>query len=110
VLACFLVAYVLFAIKRMKLVDMYAYDNEWNLLIAVPLGAAAFLYLFFCRRQLLFISPSYCAKQGYNGICVALLGLTAWWGSGLNLALPLAGTYLLFYIAYHPRIRYHNFA
>jgi peptidoglycan/LPS O-acetylase OafA/YrhL len=110
VLACFLVAYVLFAIKRMKLVDMYAYDNEWNLLLPYPSELPRFFAFFFAGASFYLYRHHIVRSRAITALCVALLGLTAWWGSGLNLALPLAGTYLLFYIAYHPRIRYHNFA
>jgi peptidoglycan/LPS O-acetylase OafA/YrhL len=110
VLACFLATYVLFVLKQAKLVDMYGYDNEWNLVLPYPSELPRFFAFFFAGACFYLYRDRIVRSRLLTALCIALLALTAWWGWGLSLLLPLAGTYLLFYIAYHPRIRFYRFA
>jgi peptidoglycan/LPS O-acetylase OafA/YrhL len=109
-LACFLAAYVLFILKQAKLVDMYAYDDPWNLVLPYPSELPRLLAFFLAGACFYSYRDRIVRSRVITALCIALLGFTARWGWGLNLLLPLAGTYLLFYIAYNPRIRFYNFA
>ena len=62
-------------------------------------GACMFLYRHIITRSPLLVVLS-----------VASLVLAAFVAPLLKIILPVSGTYLLFYLAYHPRIRWHAFA
>ncbi|MEX8546203.1 MAG: acyltransferase family protein [Mucilaginibacter sp.] len=62
-------------------------------------GACFYLYRNYILRKKVFVVLSLVA------IVVSCIGVPC-----INLTLPIAGSYLFFYIAYHPNIRFQNFA
>ena len=43
-------------------------------------------------------------------LSVALFLFASWWMKIFNIVMPVAGAYLVFYFAYHPHIRFYDFA
>jgi peptidoglycan/LPS O-acetylase OafA/YrhL len=107
-LLCFLAAFVVLIFHSLKVLIIY--DNEWNWVLPYPsqlprlfafffAGACFYLYRFVIVRSRLLVALS-----------LVSLVVAAFVVPLMKIVLPVAGSYLLFYIAYHPRLRFYDFA
>ena len=72
---------------------------RWPGLLVYFVGGTAF-YLY--RDRIVY-------SRSLFAICLGVLGLFGLFLRGLDIVMPLAGTYVLFYIAYSPRMKAQNF-
>lgn len=109
-LLCFLIAYIVLALQTFNIVTFYGYDNIWNWVLPYPSEVPRFIAYFFAGTCVYLYRHSLVRNRQVAFLSVALLCVTAQWAPFVKLALPLAGVYLLFYVAYHPRAPFHRFA
>jgi peptidoglycan/LPS O-acetylase OafA/YrhL len=109
---------VLFFLFYIVLVIQNENDNFLNE-NTFPYAINHFIYLSYLPRFLVyFLAGSYfylyqdqVIRSKYLALLsFTLLFLSCAWVKCLDMILPFAGSYLLFYIAYHPAINFHNFA
>jgi peptidoglycan/LPS O-acetylase OafA/YrhL len=110
VLFCFFSAYVLLILHALKVAALFAYDNEWNWVLPFPSELPRLFAFFFAGACVYLYRHSLVRSRYLLMLSLASLIAAAWWVPMLKIVLPVAGTYLLFYIAYHPHIPFHHFA
>ncbi len=107
VAALFVAVFALFMVQT-HTAHRFLPDREWHLLgnpakwpgLLVYFVGGMALYLY--RERIAY------SRLAFAG-CLGVLALCGFFGRGLNVVLPLAGVYALFYIAYSPRLRLQNF-
>ena len=109
-LISFLIAYGLFCLITCKVVNVYGYDNPWNWVLPYP-SELPRLFSFFFAGSCVYLYRHRIIRSRYLALLAfASLVVASQWPPVMKLVLPFAGTYLLFYVAYHPRIPFHHFA
>ena len=107
-LVVFVIFYLVLLLQTFNVITFV--DNTKNLILLYPSevpkllsfflsGACCYFYRHYIPRNI------YLASLSFTLIIVASV-----WFPLINLVLPFAGTYLLFYLAYHPYIQLHSWA
>lgn len=109
-LVSFLLAYGLLMLQELNVINLYSYDNIWNWFVPYP-SELPRLFAFFFAGACVYLYRHRMVRNQYLALlAIASLIVTSPWPPFMKLMLPIAGTYLLFYVAYHPRIQFHQFA
>ncbi|HEY4324707.1 MAG TPA: acyltransferase [Mucilaginibacter sp.] len=104
----FLVSFILLVLQTVNIITIT--DNEKNWVFLYPSELPLLLASFFSGSCYYFFR-AYIPRSIFLVLLSAVLILfSSWFLNALNLLLPLAGSYVLFYLAYHSRFQFHNFA
>ncbi|MEO8111412.1 MAG: acyltransferase [Ginsengibacter sp.] len=104
----FMIAYSILILQSLKYISIP--DHETWLFLKFPSELPRFFTFFFAGSCFYFYRDNILRSRFLVLLSIAALLFFSWWAKGLHIVLPLAGTYLLFYFAYHPHIQFHNFA
>ncbi|HEY2580491.1 MAG TPA: acyltransferase [Mucilaginibacter sp.] len=104
----FFISFTVLILQTLNVITLN--DNERNWIFLFPSELPILLTLFFSGSCFYFYR-NYIQRNTFLGLLsIALILFASRFILVLNLVLPFAGPYLLFYLAYHPRIRFNNFA
>jgi peptidoglycan/LPS O-acetylase OafA/YrhL len=106
--AFFLTSYVLLVLQTIHFITIT--DNERNWIFLYPSELPLLLSCFFAGSCIYFFRQYIKRNTLLILFAIILILLASWRGNGINLLLPIAGTYILFSFVYHPRVKFYDFA
>jgi peptidoglycan/LPS O-acetylase OafA/YrhL len=104
----FLLSFTVLVLQTLNVVNIP--DNEKNWIFLYPSELPLLIALFFSGSCFYFYRNYIVRSPLLVLLSVIALLCASWYISIINLVLPIAGAYLVFYFAYHPGIRLNNFA
>jgi peptidoglycan/LPS O-acetylase OafA/YrhL len=107
-LAFFLISYIILILQTINFITIP--DNEQNWVFLYPSELPLLLAFFFAGSCFYFFRNNIRRSKLLILLAIISIIFASRWVPGINMVLPLAGTYLIFYFAYHPRIQLNNFA
>jgi len=106
--AFFLVSYGVLVLQSTHIINIA--DNEKNWVFQYPSEMPRLLAFFFAGSCFYFFRNNIVRSKFLILSAIILSLFASWWVKGLDIVLPLAGTYLVFSFAYHPRVQFFDFA